>query len=153
MKRMFLIILAFPGITLAGEQLDLRTPTLAAEATFHVLNAVDMGQSLHIAKTRDCGTAFAYREVNPVTRAIVGEYPNEASVVASSIAYSLAYHYGSRWLQRKTEGAFAEGRGSRGAWYVGYWVFHGAMLAAKASAVSSNHHIGLRVGGSSCYAR
>jgi hypothetical protein len=151
MNRTTIVALLLLPCAAVAEPLDLRAPTLAATTAFHVLNAIDAGQTIHIADSQHCGTVLAYREVNTMTKRLIGERPSSGSAAAISLAYSVAYHYTARWLQRRTEAAFATNSPRRGLWYTTTVTFHVVGLGAKLVTVVNNHSIGLRVGSSACY--
>jgi hypothetical protein len=147
----FMGLLAYTAPVNAGERLDLRTPSLVFETTWQVLNVIDAGQTVHIARSQRCGVNAAYREVNPLTRGLIGERPKERDVLLSSAAYALGHYYVSRWLKARTERAFSEGSPNRGAWLFATGAWHVGMLAGKLDTVASNHKLGLRPWGDACY--
>jgi hypothetical protein len=115
------------------------------EYAFHALNAVDMGQTINIAKRPDC-----WREVGFPTEYLVGNHPSESEVYATILLYSVGYHYANRWLDKKVDKAFATDDPNRGIWYVGRAVFNVGWIFAKADTVIDNHDQGLRPWGDGC---
>jgi hypothetical protein len=99
-----------------------------AETTFHVLNAVDQAQSIN-AISNDC-----YNEVNPTTRALIGDKPSSSEFVVYGLAISLAFHAINRldWMQDHPALRVA---------------FDAIAIGAKAVTVAHNHNIGMRVSG------
>lgn len=113
------------------------TPSERAQATWHTLNLIDMGQTDHLARAPDC-----YSEGNPITKALIGEHPQRAEAAAVGIAYAAGYHFVSRWLDEKVEER-PRMRYLRTAWHV-------LSIGTKAAIVARNHDHGLRVGSASC---
>lgn len=114
------------------------------EKTFHVMNAVDYGQTVNIARRPDC-----FREVGFPTKQMWGSHPSETEVALSSAAFSLAYHYGRKWFDRKVE-SHPQGSQKRGLWGVGRATFFGAVLIGKGATIANNADIGLTPFGSGC---
>lgn len=133
----------------------------AAEYTWQALNAVDMGQTLHLAESRRTDDQiaawksqgftvqrFCYEENNFATRSMIGPHPSQNSVALSSVVFGIAHYYVSAWLERKDtlndEGAH------NSPWVIATYGWHALGLVTKAATVINNHNIGLRFGGSGC---
>lgn len=103
------------------------------ETTFQVLNAVDFSQTVNTARRPDC-----YEEGDPLARAIIGEHPSEAGVIAYGVAYGAAHYAISAWLDRQVEATDDDG------WI---WIrkgWHLVTIIGAADNVIHNHSIGLR---------
>ncbi len=105
----------------------------AHEKTWHLLNAIDTGQTINAARRPDC-----WREVGFPTRQLAGEHPSEAGVYVTSAGYSYAYHRFAR-LEPET-------RAGRIAHQVVRWT----VLLAKGATVKENHREGVRPWGGGC---
>lgn len=103
------------------------------ERTWQTMHLIDYGQTLHIARSPSC-----FREVNFMTKRLVGEHPSESEVALVTAGYALA-HYGiNRWLEAK-----AETTGGRG-WHGVLRFFQATTLLSKLHTVARNHSLGLR---------
>ena len=100
------------------------------EYVFHTLNAIDMFQTISAAKKPGC-----YQEANPLTRRLIGKNPSSDSIVISSIAYSVLYHYGSDMIDKSSLPKWTKN------------VTFSLGIAAKLNTVVNNHRIGAYVDG------
>lgn len=137
--------------------------SMSAQVAWQAMNVVDMGQTVHIARSKRTdkqmaawfnqgmtANRYCFEEVNPLTRALIGKHPSEAEVIGSSLLWAAGHALVSRWLDRRTDAAFASDSPNRGAWYVGRIAFHGVMLGSKAWQIGHNNSIGLKPFGQGC---
>lgn len=115
------------------------------EVAWHTMNAIDAGQTIHIAREPSC-----YREVGFPTQALIGDHPSERDVYLTMAAYSLAFHYTNRWLDKKVASK-EPGTQSQGNWVIARAVFNGVGLVTKFVTIMDNADIGLEPWGSGCY--
>jgi hypothetical protein len=114
------------------------------EQAFHTMNVIDTGQTIHIAREPSC-----YREVGFPTAQLHGDHPSEGEVYATMAAYSLAYHYARKWLDRKVAES-EPGSQEQGWWAVGRATLFGAVLIGKAATIANNADIELQPWGRVC---
>jgi len=132
-----------------------------AETAWQVMNVIDAGQTLHLAKAQRTDDQMAawkaqhitveracFREANPMTRALIGEHPSEAKVALSSILFTIAHYEISAWLESKD--TLNEWGEHNSPWYVAAVTWHTVGLATKFLTIANNHNIGMRVGASRC---
>ena len=98
------------------------------EAAWQALHLVDLGQTVHIARTPSC-----YYEAMPVTRDLIGRHPSSGEAVLLMLAYSGLHWY----LDERLEGP----------WRTGFRV---ATMAITVRNVVHNAGIGLRPFGAGC---
>jgi hypothetical protein len=123
---MFLVLLI--ACLALGGCADLPQFNQGAEATFQAVNLVDIMQSVHGAASDSC-----YREVEPITRALIGSQPSSTAVVVEGVGYGLV-HYGiTQWLTSHGHDHIAA------AWEV-------VTLGGSAYSVGHNYQIGIRIG-------
>ena len=115
------------------------------EKAWQAMNVIDAGQTIHIAREPSC-----YREVGFPTQTLIGEHPSQSEVYATMAAYALAYHWTTKWLDRKVERAFERQSDTRGIWYSLRVAFHGGMIISKGATIVNNQSIGLDPWGSGC---
>jgi len=102
------------------------------QQTWQAMNFIDYGQTMAIAKSPRC-----HAEGSEPTRTLIGEHPSETQVTVMFAAYALAYHYGSKWLDRKAE------RGD--SWKAIRTVTQVGLLSSKAYNIARNHDHSLRM--------
>lgn len=116
---------------------------MLAEAAWQGLNVIDTAQTVHLAREPAC-----YREVNPMTKAVIGEHPSEAKAVAIGVIYGWGHKRISDWLERKDHvNEFGE---HDSPWVIAKVSWHAIGLVTKAVTVANNHRIGLRPFGGGC---
>lgn len=114
------------------------------EKAWHTMNIIDAGQTIHIAREPSC-----YKEVGFPTQHLIGSHPSETEVYITMAAFGLAYHYGSRWLDRQVNKR-EPGTQSQGNWIIGRAAFQGVMLIGKAGTIMNNADIELTPWGRGC---
>jgi uncharacterized membrane protein len=137
--------------------------TRTAQTAWQAMNVIDMGQTLHIARSARTDEQMAawaakdftvdrycYQEVNPITRAIIGKHPSQKEAVISSALWAIGHAVATRWLDKRTEQAFATESPNRGAWYVGRISFHAFTLGTKAWQINHNNNFGIKPFGRGC---
>lgn len=113
------------------------------ENAYHVMNVIDMGQTVHITRAQDC-----FREVGTLSY-ITGQNPSHLEAVAYSAAFSVAYHYTNRWLESKIASK-EPGTQAQGNWVIAHAVFNGVTLVTKFGTIMNNADIGLEPWGRGC---
>jgi hypothetical protein len=103
----------------------------APEMTLHGLHAIDVAQTVQIARNPPC-----YYEADPITSRLIGEHPSERDVLIWGVASGVFMHYASKKADES-------GGWKRAAWYA-------AAIVMTGRAVIGNHNIGLRVDGANC---
>jgi hypothetical protein len=119
--------------------------TRPLEAGWQVLHAVDMAQTVHIAREPGC-----YYERGFPTRQVLGSQPSEAGVIAFGIASAYAHRYLSGVLDERVQNARNTGQHVR-TWETVRAASHMVALGIKINAVANNHAIGLRPFGRGCH--
>ena len=114
------------------------------EKAWHAMNVIDAGQTIHIAREPSC-----YREVGFPTQALIGSHPSETEVYLTMAAFGLAYHYTSRWLDRKIASK-PSGTQAQGNWIIGRGIFQGVLLVGKGATILNNADIELTPWGTGC---
>jgi uncharacterized protein YceK len=95
------------------------------EIVWQSLHAVDVAQTLQIAKNADC-----FAERNPMTVQVIGEHPSEKNVLAWGVLLSIGYHYLDEWLTKNTPNSTAN-------------TFRFLFISDKSVAVMNNFNDGL----------
>lgn len=159
-----LIVLALLSGCALIAPIDSRMPVQrykAAEYSWQALNAVDMLQTLHIAKAertadqmaaqQDAGfipNRYCYEEGDPLTKMMTGKQPSQRNVVLSSVAYALIHYGVSAWLEKMDR--VREDGTHYTPWVLAARGWHAIGLGWKGATVYNNWNIGLRIGGSGC---
>ncbi len=103
------------------------------ERAWQTSNLVDMGQTLHIARSPEC-----YYEKNPVTKNIIGRHPSEGEAIAVMLAYA--------WVHRTVTDQLRERNAPK--WVLGMWQV--GTLIHSVHTVIENDRIGLEPFGAGC---
>lgn len=139
-------ILILLGLTTGCSVLPTDRGSRYAEGAWQTLHAIDTMQTYQIAKNPHC-----FREANGMAAALYGsDRPKPERVLLVNIAGSLVHAQVSRWLDDRTDAAFANESDTRGVWAVGRIAYHTVSLLWSASAVANNYELGLRPGGATC---
>lgn len=100
------------------------------EKTWQTLHAIDLGQTLHIARAPAC-----YHEGNEATAAVIGEHPSEEGVVAIMVTYAVLHYYIGKRLEALEDKRWLK-------------AFQYLTILQSARTVVGNHQLGLRPFGS-----
>lgn len=121
-----------------GERINvLGLPMSKVELTWQVLNVIDAGQTINIARRPDC-----FREVGFPTQALIGEHPSESKVYATMALYSVAFHYASKWLENKDTRNYQGDYNSP--WHVARVTFNIILISSKLYTVVNNYNVGVK---------
>lgn len=107
---------------------DIKQFNRGAEATYQAVHIVDMVQTVHGPASDSC-----YAEVDPISRAVVGPHPSQATDIAWGFSESLI-HYGVHRFLAGHE------------WNVADTVWQALTIGAASQAVVRNYQIGIRIG-------
>jgi hypothetical protein len=103
------------------------------ELVWQAGNIVDLGQTIHMASAPKC-----FKEINPVTRTIIGEHPSTGEVVGIFIVYGAGHALISKAIQERVEET------NKKSWKALEVIWHALSLGTKGNTIKDNHAEGLR---------
>lgn len=127
MKHIIAITVA---LSLAGCA-EMSTQARATEAAWQVMNVVDIGQTVTIAREPQ-----NWHETNPVLCAMATNHPQVGRVYAAMIGDAVLHYAVTRLLDSQDKGT--------GAWHVANIAWESVTLGEKGYNVAHNYSVGLK---------